>query len=280
MRYPYHTSTPDSTGSLHSFDNERDNCGMGAIANINGVRSYEIVDLAIESVCNMTHRGAVDADMKTGDGSGILSQIPYPIFRKAAADLGTEVSNDEDLAVGVFFLPREDAQAIDTIKHLAVKTIGTRGIGFIGWREAPVAPEELGELAQKTRPLILHLLMEKPEGWDADHFERQLYLSRRSIEHETKEVENFYITSFSSRLISYKGLAMPATLKAFYLDLQNPEFETAICLVEWPDRLGSAAPEDALWLTLEMTETSGERLLSIQSKDGRWEKILMAICDD
>lgn len=230
MPNPYHTSTPDSTGTLHSFDNERDNCGMGAIANINGVRSYEIVNLAIESVCNMTHRGAVDADMKTGDGSGILSQIPYPIFRKAAKDLGTEVKNDTDLAVGVFFMPRENDAAIEKIKHLAVKTIGTRGIGFIGWREAPVAPEELGELAQKTRPTILHLVMEKPEGWEADHFERQLYLCRRSIERETKEIENFYIPSFSSRLISYKGLAMPATLKAFYLDLQNPEFETAICL--------------------------------------------------
>ncbi|MGB1260519.1 MAG: glutamate synthase large subunit, partial [Akkermansiaceae bacterium] len=230
MFTPYHHSTPDSSGSLHSFTNERDNCGMGAIANINGTRSYEILNLAIESVCNMTHRGAVDADMKTGDGSGILSQIPYPIFRKAAAELGTEVKQDTDLAVGVFFLPAENPTAVEQIKQIAVKTIATRGIGFIGWREAPVAPEELGKLGQKTRPLILHLMMEKPEDWEAAHFERQLYLCRRSIERDTKEFENFYMPTFSHRLISYKGLAMPATLKAFYLDLQNPEFETAICL--------------------------------------------------
>ena len=215
---------------MHSFSNERDNCGMGAIANINGVRSHEIVRLAIESVCNMTHRGAVDADMKSGDGSGILSQIPYPIFRKAAAELGTELTNDSDLAVGVFFLPLENESAQEEIKQLTVKTIGSRGIGLIGWREAPVAPEELGDKACKTRPHVMHLLMEKPDGWDSDHFERQLYLCRRSIERETKDVENFYMPSFSSRLISYKGLAMPATLKAFYLDLQNPDFETAICL--------------------------------------------------
>ena len=215
---------------MHSFANERDNCGMGAISNINGVRSYEILDLAIESVCNMTHRGAVDADMKTGDGSGILSQIPLPIFRKAAAELGTELSSEEDIAVGVFFLPFENEAVQQEIKQLAEKTITARGIKIIGWREAPVAPEELGELARNTRPHILHLLMEKPEGWDSQHFERQLYLCRRFIERETKDVENFYIPSFSSRLISYKGLAMPATLKAFYLDLQNPDFETAICL--------------------------------------------------
>jgi len=152
MSFPYHHSTPDSAGSMHSFSNERDNCGMGAIANIHGKRSYDIVNLAIESVCNMTHRGAVDADMKTGDGSGILSQIPYPIFRKAAADLGTELQEDADLAVGVFFLPMENEEVQEEIKQLAVKTIGARGIGFIGWREAPVAPEELGELARKTRP--------------------------------------------------------------------------------------------------------------------------------
>ena len=230
MSFPYHTSTPDSTGSMHSFSNERDNCGMGAIANIHGKRSSEIVNLAIESVCNMTHRGAVDADMKTGDGSGILSQIPYPIFHKAAAELGTEIKNEGDLAVGVFFLPMENEAAQEQIKQLAEKTTSERGISFIGWREAPVAPEELGERARKTRPLILHLLLEKPADWDADHFERQLYLCRRSIERDTKEIENFYIPTLSARLISYKGLAMPATLKAFYLDLQNPEFETAICL--------------------------------------------------
>ena len=203
---------------------------MGAIANINGVRSFEILNLAVESVCNMTHRGAVDADMKTGDGSGILSQIPLPIFRKAAAELGHDLKNDEDLAVGVFFLPADDTQAQQEIKTLAEETIKARGVTFIGWRTTPVATEELGTLGQKTQPHILHLLMEKPTDWDSLHFERQLYLCRRTIEHKTVDVENFYMPSFSSKLISYKGLAMPATLRAFYLDLQDPDFETAIVL--------------------------------------------------
>tara|TARA_B110000908_G_scaffold164877_1_gene213529 strand:- start:462 stop:5090 length:4629 start_codon:yes stop_codon:yes gene_type:complete len=226
---PYHSSsTPDSTGSLHSFDNEKDNCGMGAIANINGIPSYDILSKAVESVCNMTHRGGVDADMKTGDGSGILSQIPRKLFKQEAEKLGATVADTADLAVGVFFLPNDNPSDVEAIIALTEKTLKARGIVFIGWREVPVAHDELGLVAQKSCPIIKHLVMSKPEGWSEIQFERQLYLCRRIIEHGTKKIANFYIPSFSSRLISYKGLAMPATLKAFYLDMQNPDFETAI----------------------------------------------------
>jgi len=225
----YHSSsTPDSTGSLHSFSNEKDNCGMGAIANINGVPSFDILSKAIESVCNMTHRGGVDADMKTGDGSGVLSQIPRKLFKQEAEKLGASVTNAADLAVGVFFLPNDNEAATKEIIALTEKTVTARGIEIIGWREVPVAKEELGIQAQKSCPNIQHLIMTKPTELSELEFERQLYLCRRSIEHGTKEIENFYIPSFSARLISYKGLAMPATLKAFYLDMQNPDFETAI----------------------------------------------------
>lgn len=231
MTTPYHPDfTPNSAGTMHSLKNERDNCGMGAIVQINGVPSKGILDKAIESVCNMTHRGAVDADMKTGDGSGILSQIPRKLFAKAAEKLGAKVDNADDIAVGVFFFPSGDEKNRKYIQALAEETLVERGITIIGWREVPVVPEELGELAQKTRPDIVHLLTVKPSGWDADQYERQLYLVRRTIEHATKEVEGFYMPSFSSRLISYKGLAMPATLRAFYKDMQDEDFETAIAL--------------------------------------------------
>jgi len=226
----YHPSTPLVPGSLHSLAHERDNCGMGAIAQIEGKRSYRILDYALCSVCNMTHRGAVDADMKTGDGSGILSQIPYPIFRKAVAELGGSVENDADIAVGVFFLPMEDAGAAEQIKSLATEVVSKRGIDVIGWREVPVDPDALGKLALATRPRIEHLIMVRPDGWEADHFERQLFLCRRQIERGTREAKGFYMPSFSSRLISYKGLAMPAALRAFYKDLQDSDFETAISL--------------------------------------------------
>ncbi|MFT5882128.1 MAG: glutamate synthase domain-containing protein 2/glutamate synthase domain-containing protein 1 [Crocinitomicaceae bacterium] len=221
--------TPDTTGSLHSFTNERDNCGMGAIVQIHGKASKNILDLAVESVCNMTHRGAVDADMKTGDGSGILSQIPRPLFAREAKKLGSDAAA-EDIAVGVFFLPRDNDSCHAEIQALTEKTVKERGINIIGWRVCPVAPDELGELAQKTRPHILHFLMSKPSGWDELQFERQLYLARRTIEIATAKIEGFYMPTFSSRLISYKGLAMPATLKAFYLDMQDDDFHTAIAL--------------------------------------------------
>ncbi len=203
---------------------------MGAIVNIHGKRSYKVLDMAIESVCNMTHRGAVDADMKTGDGSGILSQIPFPIFNKAAAELGHTYKSEQDIAVAVFFFPADNADSKAEIKALAEKVVAERGIKVVGWRVAPVAPEELGDLAQKTQPDIEHLLLERPEQLEGDAFERALYLCRRSIELQTKEVQGFYMPSFSSRLISYKGLATPAALRAFYLDLQDPNFETAIAL--------------------------------------------------
>ncbi len=226
---PYNTKyTPDSTGSLHSFSNEKDNCGMGAIANINGIPSHDILSKAIESVCNMTHRGGVDADMKTGDGSGILSQIPRKLFKQEAEKLGATVKDAADLAVGVFFLPNDNPSGAETVIALAEKTVKARGIEIIGWRAVPVAKEELGLQAQKTVPVIKHLMMTKPEAWDELQFERQLYLARRTIEQGTKEIANFYMPTFSCRLIGYKGLAMPATLKAFYLDMQNPDFQTAI----------------------------------------------------
>lgn len=226
----YHPDfTPDSSGTLHQWDNETANCGMGAIANINGEKSYQVIDYAMTSVCNMTHRGGVDADMKTGDGSGVLCQIPRPLFAKAAATFGY-LDDPDDLAVGVFFLPGDDSAAGAQIKSFTESALAKRNIPLVGWREAPVNPDELGKLGQETQPNIVHLIASKPAEWDADHFERQLYLVRRQIEREFLEVPNFYIPTLSGRLISYKGLAMPATLRAFYSDLQDSDFQTGISL--------------------------------------------------
>ncbi|GHC59113.1 glutamate synthase large subunit [Roseibacillus persicicus] len=228
---PYHPDfTPDSTGTLHSFENEKDNCGMGAIAHLGGAKSYEIIERAIDSVCNMTHRGAIDADGKTGDGSGVLTQIPRTLFSRELSRLGHAIRDINDLAVGVFFLPADDAAAAKSIQEAAVSIATKRGIKVLGWREVPVNPDELGELAAKSRPNIQHLLLERPREWESDLFERQLYLCRRTIERQFAEVSNFYIPTLSSRLISYKGLAMPATLRAFYSDLQDSDFQVALAL--------------------------------------------------
>jgi glutamate synthase domain-containing protein 2/glutamate synthase domain-containing protein 1/glutamate synthase domain-containing protein 3 len=226
----YHPSTPLVPGSLHRLSAERDNCGMGAIANIHGKRSFQVIDMALTSVCNMTHRGAVDADMKTGDGSGILSQIPYPLFLKAAEKLGTKLESEGDLAVAVFFMPLHDAAGQKQLKSLAEEVVAKRGITIIGWREVPVNPDALGKIALVSQPHIEHLLLKKPAEWDGDRYERQLFLCRREIEKKTKGINGFYMPTFSSRLISYKGLAMPAALRAFYSDLQDSDFQTAISL--------------------------------------------------
>ncbi|MES2657667.1 MAG: glutamate synthase large subunit [Verrucomicrobiota bacterium] len=224
----YHSTTPLVPGSLHRLSQEHDNCGMGAIAHLKGERSFKVLDYALTSVCCMTHRGAVDADMKTGDGSGVLTQIPYPLFRKAAAKLGHTLENDADLAVAVFFFPSEESTA--KIKAIASEVTAKRGIPQIGWREVPVDVDALGKIAIASLPKIEHLLMTRPEGMEPEKFERMLYLCRREIEHRTKEIQGFYMPTFSSRLISYKALAMPAALRAFYLDFADPDYQVAIAL--------------------------------------------------
>jgi glutamate synthase (NADPH/NADH) large chain/glutamate synthase (ferredoxin) len=218
--------TPDSSGSLHEWSNETANCGMGAIANLRGEKSYQVIDYALTSVCNMTHRGAVDADMKTGDGSGVLCQIPRPLFAKAASQFGY-TGDADDLGVGVFFLPGGIAA---NVRSFTESVLTKRKIPFIGWREVPVNPDELGELGRLTQPDIAHLLVSRPAEIDADHFERLLFLVRREIERQFTKEAAFYIPTLSSRLISYKGLAMPATLRAFYSDLQDSDFQTGISL--------------------------------------------------
>ena len=203
---------------------------MGAIAHLGNEKSFEIIERAIDSVCNMTHRGAIDADGKTGDGSGILTQIPRTLFSRELGKLSLSIGDINDLAVGVFFLPSEDAAAGKSIQEAAVSIATARGIKVLGWREVPVHPDELGKLAAVSQPNIQHLLLERPSDWEPDHFERQLYLVRRTIERQFAEVPNFYIPTLSSRLISYKGLAMPATLQAFYGDLQDSDFQVALAL--------------------------------------------------
>jgi glutamate synthase (NADPH/NADH) large chain/glutamate synthase (ferredoxin) len=146
----YHPSTPVVPGSLHQLSQEHDNCGMGAIAHLHGKRSHQILDHALTSVCCMTHRGAVDADMKSGDGSGVLTQLPYPLFIKAAAKLGHTIENESDLGVAVFFFPANDAKQTETLKSLVAEVTDKRGISRIGWREVPVNLDALGKSALAT----------------------------------------------------------------------------------------------------------------------------------
>jgi glutamate synthase (NADPH/NADH) large chain/glutamate synthase (ferredoxin) len=224
---------PIQSGSLHRPELERDACGVGVVADINGVRNNRILEHGIISVCNVIHRGAQESDMKTGDGAGVTTQLPYDILLPEVERLGGSVESPEQLAVGVFFLPAKDHPDHVKAKIIAEGVVRNRGIEIIGWREVPVNPRELGDQARETQPEILHLLLKRPDSIvDGDAFERVLYLVRREIEIKSKQedISRLYISSMSHRLISYKAFLVATALQKFYLDLQNPEYKTAICL--------------------------------------------------
>ena len=227
----YYSAPIRNEGTLHSLEDERDACGVGFVTHIKGQRSYRILRTALDSVCRMTHRGAVDADQKTGDGAGVLTQIPYGILLPVAEEMGARLDDEKDLGVGVFFLPREGAEQIKA-KILCEGILRNRGCMVIGWRPVPVNPRQLGEKARETMPAIFQLLVKRPEFLDADAFERVLYLSRREVELKSRSegVSDVYCPSLSHRTISYKALLVATALEKFYLDLQNDSYETAIAL--------------------------------------------------
>ena len=224
--------SPKSEHTLHRSDLERDSCGVGVVAHIKGERSHRVLRLGLDSVCNVTHRGAVNADGKTGDGAGVTTNLPYKILLPVAEELGTSLANESDLAVGVFFLPAGNSDNAKKAQIIAEGVLRNRGMGIIGWRDVPTDPSALGQQAIDTMPIIRQLLLQRPDGMDDDTFERQLYLSRREIEDKANDerIDEFYVPSLSHRLISYKGFLVATALEEFYTDLVNEKYETAICL--------------------------------------------------
>ncbi len=216
--------------SLYSPANEHDACGVGFIAQVSGKRSNQVLQYALQSLCALAHRGAVDADAKTGDGAGVVTQIPYKLFKTEVQKLGHNLYNDGDLGVGMIFLPHDNAYAQARAKAIIEEVLGARGLFLFGWREVPVNIRVLGDKAASTLPRMEQVLIGKPEGIGAEEFERRLFLCRNEIEKSAAEdkIKHFYIPSFSSKVINYKGLLISPSLQKFYRDLQNPDFETAI----------------------------------------------------
>src|SRR3984893_1222240 len=218
--------------SLYRPEEEHDSCGVGFVAAINGERSNRVLRHGLTSKCNMAHRGAMDADAKTGDGSGVMTQIPYKLFRKELTKLGHTLYNDADLGVGFVFLPHDNAYAQARAKAIIEEVLEHRDLFQFGWREVPLNVLVLGEKAQLTMPRIEQVLIGRPAGMSDDEYERRLFLARNEIEKRVQldNIRNFYITSFSHQVIVYKGLLTAVSLEKFYRDLANPEYETAICL--------------------------------------------------
>ncbi|PJI06693.1 MULTISPECIES: glutamate synthase large subunit [Clostridium] len=213
---------------------EKDNCGIGFIASIKGEKSHDIVKKGIEILVNLTHRGAVGADTKTGDGAGIMLQIPDEFFRINCENLGIELPKSGKYAVGMVFLPKETALSYQC-EGILERAVEEQGQKVLGWRVVPRDNRSIGETAKGSEPVIKQIFV----GSNCDNqidFERKLYVIRKRAESEVKRLlergsEYFYICSLSSRTIVYKGLLLADQIKSFYMDLNDINFKSAIALV-------------------------------------------------
>lgn len=226
---------PGKTG-LYDFANEHDACGVGFVVNINGSKSHEIVEKGVRVLMKLQHRGAVGGDNATGDGAGMLMQIPDEFFRSPAAKLSFKLPPPGEYGVGMIFLPLEKDLAEPCVKAIG-DAVKSEGLSLLGWREVPVDPSCLGRQAFESRPHIMQVFIGKgSQEMDADTFERRLYIARRNagriVPQRTPEVgEAFYIPSMSCRTIVYKGLLLAQQIPLFYPDLTVTEFKSALALV-------------------------------------------------
>ncbi|MBN1587010.1 MAG: glutamate synthase large subunit, partial [Candidatus Omnitrophica bacterium] len=216
---------------LYSPIFEQDGCGTGFVAHIKGKRSHEIVRMAVQSVVNLTHRGAVDADAKTGDGAGLLTQVPYELFESEAKAEGRTLPKPEDFAVGMVFMPLSK-ETHKSARSYIEEVLTQEGLEVLGWRRVPVDPSVLGDKALRTKPEIEQILLGRGKLPQGPGFERGLYMARRKIEKNAlgHDLVNLYLPSLSCRTLNYKGLLVAPQLEAFYKDLKNPLYKSAIAV--------------------------------------------------
>ncbi len=214
------------SNGLYRADEFKDNCGFGLMAHMEGQASHGVLEKAIEALACMTHRGGIAADGKTGDGCGLLMQMPQKFFRAAAKnEIGAELS--EHFAVGMVFLSQDNALA-ETARQTINRELDAQGLEVAGWRAVPTDTECLGPIAKETLPQIEQVLV-NISGKDERETSVSLFVARRKIEIALSEDPDFYICSLSDRVISYKGLMMPVDLPVFYKDLADKTLETAVC---------------------------------------------------
>jgi glutamate synthase (NADPH/NADH) large chain len=217
---------------LYSAEEEHSSCGVGLVVNIDGSRSRSVVENGIKALKAIWHRGAVDADGKTGDGAGIHVQIPVPFFYDQVRRTGHTPREDELIAVGQVFLPRTNFAAQETCRTIVETEVLRMGYYIYGWRHVPVKIECLGEKANATRPEIEQILISNSKGVDEDVFERELYVIRRRIEKAAiaAQVPQMYIASMSCRSIIYKGMMLAEQVAEFYPDLMDDRFVSAFAI--------------------------------------------------
>jgi glutamate synthase domain-containing protein 2/glutamate synthase domain-containing protein 1/glutamate synthase domain-containing protein 3 len=206
---------------------EHDSCGVGFVVNIKGEPSHKIVEQGLEVLKRLAHRGAVGADPSTGDGAGILIQIPHEFYSKV---LPFKLPLCGSYGTGFIFFP-QDKKKQETIKKIIAKTIEEEGQILLGWRAVPIDDSEIGKTARATQPTIEQIFIQKGNKVNSQlELERRLYKLRRHIEKQI-QYESFYITNLSSRTISYKGLLKPHQVENFFADLKDERFKSALALV-------------------------------------------------
>ena len=213
---------------LYSQSFEHDNCGIGAVVSIKGIKTHQTVSDALSIVENLEHRAGKDAEGKTGDGVGILLQISHKFFKKAVKPLGIQIGDEREYGVGMFFFPQDELKRNQAKKMFEI-IVEKEGLEFLVWREVPTYPQILGKKAVDCMPYIMQAFVKKPadvaKGID---FDRKLYVARRVFEQTN---EDTYVVSLSSRTIVYKGMFLVGQLRQFFGDLEDADYESAIAIV-------------------------------------------------
>jgi glutamate synthase (NADPH) large chain len=218
--------------SLYRDEDEHSSCGVGLVVSIDGKPSRKVVENGINALKAVWHRGAVDADGKTGDGAGIHVQIPVQFFYDQVRRTGHEPRKDELMAVGQVFLPRTNFTAQETCRTIVESEVLRMGHYIYGWRHVPVDVSVLGDKANATRPEIEQIIISNAKGVDVETFERELYVIRRRIEKAAQAagIKELYLCSFSCRSIIYKGMMLAQDVAEFYPDLKDERFESAFAI--------------------------------------------------
>jgi glutamate synthase (NADPH/NADH) large chain len=224
---------PEKQG-LYDPQFEHDACGVGFVVNVNGRRSHDIIEKGIQVLVNLAHRGACGCDPDTGDGAGVLLQIPHEFFARECDRAGFSLPNPGEYGVGMVFLPVERTQRL-LCQGVVEEVIRQEGQRVLGWRDVPVDNTPLGVVAKTSQPFISQIFVGRARRLNEEQFERKLYVIRKRIEKAVRDlgdkVSRFYMPSLSSVTIVYKGLLIATQIKTFYRDLSDPSVVSALALV-------------------------------------------------
>ena len=220
---------------LYNPGHEHDACGIGFVASIPGHKSHDIIDKGIQVLLNLAHRGACGCDPETGDGAGVLIQIPHKFFVRECEKLGFTLPDVGTYGVGMTFLPVEKHPRLQC-EGILERIVREEGLAVLGWRDTPVYASAIGRVARASQPYIQQIFVGCASGMDEDTFERKLYIVRKRAENEVREsgvedAETFYVPSLSCRTIVYKGLLLATQITNFYRELSDPDVMSALCLV-------------------------------------------------